>query len=271
MQDLFSVSGTVSGKIAFVSGGSRGIGEMIAAGLLAHGATVYISSRKKDTCDDTARRLSNEYGRKCVSIPADLSTLDGIGEAVERFGTYENSLDILVNNAGASWGAPLDDFPEIGWDKVMNINVKGVFFLIQKMLPYLEKSASQEDPSRIINIGSVDGLRSPSFETFSYGPSKAAVHHLTRNLATHLTMRHINCNAIAPGPFPTWMLSTGVGAGGDTDLDWDAMARNNPRRRVGTPEDIAGVIVFLSSRAGAYTVGDVITCDGGALVCSTPM
>jgi 2-deoxy-D-gluconate 3-dehydrogenase len=267
MQDLFSVSG----KIAFVSGGSRGIGEMIAAGLLAHGATVYISSRKKGTCDDTARRLSNEYGRKCVSIPADLSTVDGIGQAVERFGAYENSLDILVNNAGASWGAPLDDFPEIGWDKVMNINVKGVFFLIQKMLPYLEKSASQEDPSRIINIGSVDGLRSPSFETFSYGPSKAAVHHLTRNLATHLTMRHINCNAIAPGPFPTWMLSTGVGAGGDTDLDWDAMARNNPRRRVGTPEDIAGVIVFLSSRAGAYTVGDVITCDGGALVCSTPM
>jgi 2-deoxy-D-gluconate 3-dehydrogenase len=170
MQDLFSVSG----KIAFVSGGSRGIGEMIAAGLLAHGATVYISSRKKDTCDDTARRLSNEYGRKCVSIPADLSTLDGIGEAVERFGTYENSLDILVNNAGASWGAPLDDFPEIGWDKVMNINVKGVFFLIQKMLPYLEKSASQEDPSRIINIWSFQGCRAPSYSQPGHPPDHAS-------------------------------------------------------------------------------------------------
>ena len=264
MKNLFSIDG----KIAFVSGGSRGIGEMIAAGFLANGATVYISSRKADVCDATAQRLQAEYGGKCVSIPGDLSTLDGIQSVVDRFAEHEDHLDILVNNAGASWGAPLEEFPEIGWDKVMDTNVKGVFFLTQKMLPLLEKNADAEDPSRVINIGSVDGLQAPAFETFSYAPSKAAVHHLTRNLATHLTRRHILCNAIAPGPFPTWMLSTGVGEGGNTDIDWGKVGQVNPRGRVGTPEDIAGLAIFLSSRAGAYTVGEVITCDGGAVACS---
>jgi 2-deoxy-D-gluconate 3-dehydrogenase len=264
MNNLFSVKG----KVVFISGGSRGIGEMIAAGFLANGATVYISSRKAEACDATAKRLSHEYGGQCISLPADISTLAGIVEVVANFREHEDHCDVLVNNAGASWGAPLDEFPENGWDKVMDVNVKGVFFLTQKMLPLLEASATAEDPSRVINIGSVDGIKSPAFSTFSYGPSKAAVHHLTRNLAVHLTPRNILCNAIAPGPFPTWMLSTGVGGGGDTDIDWDAIGEHNPRGRVGTPEDIAGLAIFLSSRAGAYTVGEEITCDGGAVACS---
>ena len=263
MHNLFSIEG----KTAFISGGSRGIGEMIAAGFLANGAAVYISSRKAEVCDETARRLQQEYGGKCVSIPGDVSSLEGIERVVAAFAEHEDQLDILVNNAGAAWGAPLEEFPEVGWDKVMDVNVKGVFFLTQKMLPLLERAGTADDPARVINIGSVDGLQSPMFQTFSYGPSKAAVHHLTRNLATHLTRRNINCNAIAPGPFPTRMLSTGVGAGGDTDIDWAPVAEANPRGRVGTPEDIAGLAIFLCSRAGAYTVGEVITCDGGIVAC----
>ncbi len=260
MKNLFSIEG----KVALVTGGSRGIGEMIAAGFLANGAKVYISSRKADACDAAAERLMKEFGGECISIPADLSQLESITNFASELASREEKLDILVNNAGVSWGASLDEFPEIGWDKVMDTNVKGVFFLTQKLLPLLEKSGTADDPARVINIGSVDGLQTPAFETFSYGPSKAAVHHLTRVLAAHLTKRNVICNAIAPGPFPTWMLSTGVGGGGDLDIDWDKVGRGNPRGRVGTPEDIAGLAIFLSSRAGAYTVGEVITCDGGS-------
>lgn len=260
MQDLFSIKG----KVALVTGGSRGIGEMIAAGFLAHGAKVYISSRKADVCDATAKRLMAQFGGECISMPANLAEVDSIQAFAHDLASRESQLDILVNNAGVSWGASLDEFPEIGWDKVMDTNVKGVFFLTQKLLPLLRTSGNAEDPARVINIGSVDGLKTPAFETFSYGPSKAAVHHLTRVLAAHLTKEHIICNAIAPGPFPTWMLSTGVGGGGDTDIDWSNVGKSNPRGRVGTMEDIAGLAIFLSSRAGAYTVGEVITCDGGA-------
>ncbi len=263
INDLFSIEG----KTAVVTGGSRGIGEMIAAGFLANGVTVYISSRKADVCNATAERLQNEYGGTCVSIPADLSNLEGIAHLTGALKERTDSVDILVNNAGASWGAKLEEFPESGWDKVMDTNVKGVFFLTQRLLPLLEKNATPEDPSRVINIGSIDGLSSPTWDTFSYSTSKAAVHHLTRHLATHLVRRNIVCNAIAPGPYPTWMLSTGVGTGGDVEgTDWDLVGRGNPRGRVGTPEDIAGLCIFLSSRAGAYTVGEVITTDGGQLV-----
>jgi NAD(P)-dependent dehydrogenase (short-subunit alcohol dehydrogenase family) len=262
-KDLFSIEG----KVALVTGGSRGIGEMIAAGFAANGAKVYISSRKADACDTTAARLTEQHGAPVLSLPGNVGELDGIDALVAALREREERLDILVNNAGASWGAPLDEFPEIGWDKVMDTNVKGVFFLTQRLLPLLEAGATADDPSRVINIGSVDGIRTPSFDTVSYGPSKAAVHALTRQLAARLVRRNILVNAIAPGPFPTWMLSTGVGTGGDVDgTDWDAVGRTTPRGRVGTPEDIAGLAIFLASRAGAYTVGDVITCDGGVVV-----
>ena len=257
--DIFSIRG----KVALVTGGSRGIGEMIAAGFLAAGAKVYISSRKADVCDATAERLAATYGGTCISLPADLSQMSGIESLAARLAEKEDKLDILVNNAGAAWGAPIESFPEVGWDKVMDTNVKGVFFLTQKLLPLLRKAAA-DAPARVINIGSIDGLKSAAFDTFSYGASKAAVHHLTRFLAAHLTKEKILCNAIAPGPYPTWMLSTGVGFGGETEnADWDQVGRGNPSGRVGTAQDIAGLAIFLSSRAGEYVVGQVIALDGG--------
>lgn len=263
MKNLFSIEG----KVALITGGSRGIGEMIAAGFLANGAKVYISSRKAEVCDATAKRLQEEYGGECISVPADLSNLDGINALANQI-SQEDNLDILVNNAGASWGEPIDEYSEQGWDKVMDTNVKGVFFLTQKLLPLLRKSGDAEDPSRVINIGSIDGIKTGRFDAFSYGPSKAALHHLTRVLAASLVKENIIVNAIAPGPFPTWMLSTGVGGGGDVDIDWSSIGDTNPRGRVGTPEDIAGLAIFLSSRAGAYTVGQTITCDGGVVASS---
>jgi len=264
MKDLFSIEG----KVALVTGGSRGIGEMIAAGFLANGAKVYISSRKAEVCDATAERLAKEYGGECISIPADLSNLEGISALAKELSSKEKSLDILVNNAGASWGEPIEDYSELGWDKVMDTNVKGIFFLTQQLLPLLRESRTSDNTSRVINIGSIDGIKTGTFDAFSYGPSKAAVHHLTRVLAARLIKDHIIVNAIAPGPFPTWMLSTGVGGGGDTDIDWSAVGQSNPSGRVGDAEDIAGLAIFLSSRAGAYTVGQTIACDGGAVASS---
>ncbi len=265
MKDLFSIAG----KVAVVTGGSRGIGEMIAAGFLASGAKVYISSRKADVCEATATRLSEQHGGECIAIPADLSGLEGIESLTKQVSDREDRVDILVNNAGASWGAPIDEFPENGWDKVMDTNVKSIFFLTQKMLPLLRNSASVEDPARVINIGSIDGIKTPRFDSFSYGASKAAVHHLTRQLASHLIKENIIVNAIAPGPYPTWMLSAGVGFGGETEgVDWDSVGKKNPSGRVGTMEDIAGLAIFLSSRAGAFTVGETISSDGGSVACS---
>ncbi len=263
--DLFSIKG----KVALVTGGSRGIGEMIAAGFLANGAKVYISSRKAAACAATAERLSKEYGGTCIALPADLSQLAGIESLAKSLGEHEQSLDILVNNAGAAWGAPIDTFPEAGWDKVMDTNVKGVFFLTQKLLPQLRRAASAASPARVVNIGSIDGIKTAAFETYSYGASKAAVHHLTRFLAAQLSREHIVCNAIAPGPFPTWMLSTGVGFGGETEnVDWEGVGARNPSGRVGSPEDIAGLAIFLCSRAGQYVVGQTIACDGGIVASS---
>ncbi len=265
MKNLFSVKG----KVVLVTGGSRGIGEMIAAGFLANGAKVYLSARKADVCTETAARLAREHGGQCEALPADLSKIEGVTALAKALAERETHLDVLVNNAGASWGAPIDTFPEAGWDKVMDTNVKGVFFLTQAVLPLLRAAATRDNPARVINIGSIDGIGKPLFETYSYGPSKAALHHLTRLLAARLIREHIIVNAIAPGPFPTWMLSTGVGFGGKVEgdgVDWDAVGRNNPSGRVETHEDIAGLALFLASRASAYTVGEVITCDGGLLV-----
>ena len=260
MKDLFSIKD----KVALVTGGSRGIGEMISAGFLSSGAKVYISSRKAEVCDATAERLSSKYGGECISLPSDLSNLEGIESLVSKLNAKESKLDILINNAGTAWGAPLDEYPENGWDKVMDTNVKGVFFLTQKLLPLLREGAKKK-PSRVVNIGSVDGLTAGAFENYAYGPSKAAVHHLTKILAANLIKEKIIVNAIAPGPFPTWMLSTGVGFGGETDVDWSTVGEGNPSGRVGEMEDIVGLAIFLSSRASEYTVGQTITCDGGSV------
>jgi len=190
-------------------------------------------------------------------VPADLSTAAGIRHLAETVGTRETRLHILVNNAGAAWGAELGNFPESGWDKVMNINVKGPFFLSQAFLPLLEAAAEPDDPARIINIGSIDGLNVNRLPTYSYGPSKAAVHHLTRMLAAHLADRNITCNAIAPGPFPSKMMAHTLETMGDK------IREGVPLKRIGKPSDMAGTAIYLSSSAGAYVNGAVIPVDGG--------
>ena len=255
---------SIRGKVALVTGGSRGIGEMIAAGFLAQGAKVYISSRKAEACQATARRLAEAYGGECIALPADVSRLEGVQALAQAVAAREPRLDILVNNAGASWGESIDAFPEVGWDKVMDTNVKAVFFLTQQLMPQLRAAAAGPSPARVINIGSIDGIKASAFDAWSYGASKAAVHHLTRFMASRLTSERILFNAIAPGPYPTWMLSTGVGFGGKTDgVDWDSVGARNPSGRVGSPQDIAGLATFLCSRAGEYVVGQVIASDGG--------
>ena len=251
MRNLFNIRG----KVALVTGGSRGIGEMIAEGYVANGVKTYISSRKADACNATAERLSN-HG-ECISIPADLSTMEGVSHLANEIKAREPQLDILVNNAGATWGAPIEEFPESAWDKVMDINVKGPFFLTQALLPLLEASASPRDPARIINIGSIDGLNVNKLGTYSYGPSKAAIHHLTRTLASHLAERNITANAIAPGPFPSKMTA------GIAKTMGEAIRENVPLKRWGEPGDMAGAAIYLASRAGAYVSGAIIPVDGG--------
>lgn len=256
MKDLFDISG----KVALVTGGSRGIGEMIAEGFVTNGVKTYISARKADACDATAARLS-EQG-ECISIPADLSTMAGVSDLADEINAREPQLDILVNNAGATWGASIEEFPESGWDKVMGINVKGPFFLTQAMLTLLEAAASREDPARIINIGSIDGLNVNKMGTYSYGPSKAAIHHLTRTFASHLADRNITANAIAPGPFPSKM-TAGIAAAMGEEI-----RKYVPLKRWGEPADMAGAAIFLASRAGAYVSGVVLPVDGGIIAAS---
>ncbi len=253
MQDLFSITG----KTALITGGSRGIGEMIARGYVENGAKVYISSRKSDVCDAVAAELST-LG-ECISLPADLSQMEEVERLANEIAKRENRLDILINNAGTTWGGTIDEFPEKGWDKVMDLNVKSVFFLTQKLLPLLDASASADDPARIINIGSVDGLHLSKFENFSYSSSKAAVHHLTKMTATRLASRNITVNAIAPGPFATPMMAPMIEQMGDS------MRLAVPLKRFGEPKDIAGLAIFLASRGAAYITGTVIPIDGGII------
>jgi len=249
--ELFSIKG----KVALVTGGSRGIGLMIARGYLEAGAKVYISSRKKDVCDAVAAELS-KIG-ECVSLPADLSTTEGCKHLADELSARETALHILVNNAGAAWGAALEEYPEAGFDRVMDTNVKGLFFLTQYLLPLLEKAARPGDPARVINIGSIDGIKVPFIENYAYGPSKAAVHHLTRVLAVKLGERGITVNAIAPGPFESqmtrWLL----------EHHKKNIEANCPLQRIGEPADMAGTAIYLASRAGAYVNGVVIPVDGG--------
>jgi NAD(P)-dependent dehydrogenase (short-subunit alcohol dehydrogenase family) len=245
----------LSGKTAVVTGGTRGIGLMMARGLLDAGARVYISSRKADACAAAARELA-QHGT-VAAIPADLSTeaecLRLAGEIAER----EQVLNILVNNAGATWGAPLEEFPAAAWDKVVDLNLKAPFFLTRAFLPLLEAGGTHDDPARVINVGSIDGLHVPSLPTYSYSASKAGVHHLTRVLARELGPRQITVNAVAPGPFESKMMAATLKTSGD------AIAADAPLRRIGRPDDMAGVAVYLSSRAGAYVTGAVIPVDGG--------
>jgi NAD(P)-dependent dehydrogenase (short-subunit alcohol dehydrogenase family) len=250
MTDLFSIAG----KTALVTGGSRGIGLMVARGFVEAGAKVYVSSRKADVCEDVATELS-KVG-ECVALPADLSTEAACRDLAAAVAERESGLDILVNNAGATWGAPLAEFDEAAWERVLSLNVKGVFHLTKFLVPLLEAAGTQDDPARVINIGSIDGLRVPILETYAYSSSKAAVHMLTQHLARQLAPL-ITVNAIAPGPFESKMMAATLAAFGEQ------IAAQAPRKRIGVPDDMAGTAIFLSSRAGAYLTGTVIPVDGG--------
>ena len=250
MTDLFSIAG----KTALVTGGSRGIGLMIAEGFVRAGADVTISSRKAEVCDAEAARLS-ELGT-CTSLPADLSTEAGCRDLAEAFRANHATLDILVNNAGATWGAPLEEFDDAAWDRTLDLNVKGVFHTTKFLLPELRAAGTVDEPARVINIGSIDGIQVPILETYSYSASKAAVHQLTRHLASKLAPE-ITVNAIAPGPFESKMMAATLAAAGD------AIAASAPLRRIGRPDDMAGVAIFLASRAASYVTGTIIPVDGG--------
>ena len=246
--NLFSLSG----KTALVTGGSRGIGKMIAEGFIAQGATVYISSRKAEVCDAVA----DELGSNCHSLPQDVSSVEGCRALAARFTEVEPKLDILVNNAGAAWGMPFEEFPEAGWDKVMDLNLKSPFFLVQSLHEALKAAATAGQPAKVINITSIDGMRLNPWETYSYHASKSALIYLTKRMAARLVSDHINVTSIAPGAFASEMNRAARDNGDD-------VAKGIPSGRIGTAEDMAGAAIYLASRAGDYVVGDTITVDGG--------
>jgi NAD(P)-dependent dehydrogenase (short-subunit alcohol dehydrogenase family) len=248
--DLFSIAG----KTALVTGGTRGIGRMIAEGFVEAGASVTIASRKPEACAEVAAELSAKGS--CVGIAADLSTEAGCRALADQMAADHDHLDILVNNAGATWGTPLADYDETAFEKVLALNVKGVFHLTKFLVPLLRAAGTTDEPARVINIGSIDGLAVPLLETYAYSASKAAVHHLTRHLAKRLAP-DITVNAIAPGPFESKMMAATLDAFGEQ------IAANAPLKRIGRPDDMAGAAIYLSSRAGAYLTGAVIPVDGG--------
>ncbi|MET3516635.1 NAD(P)-dependent dehydrogenase (short-subunit alcohol dehydrogenase family) [Pseudacidovorax sp. 1753] len=247
--NLFSLKG----RTALITGGSRGIGRMIAEGYLAQGARVYISARKADACDQTAKELS-ALGH-CVSLPADVSTMEGVQALVAAYAKHEDSLDILVNNAGAAWGAPYEEFPESGWDKVVDLNMKSPFFLTQALTPMLKKAAT-DHLAKVIHIASIDGISVNPWETYSYAASKAGLIHLTKRMALRLAPERIVVSAIAPGPFASSMNK-------EARDHAEEVADRVPLGRVGTPEDMAGAAIYLASRAGDYVVGSTLVVDGG--------
>ncbi len=250
MSDLFSVSG----KVVLITGGSRGIGEMIARGFVDAGAKVYISSRKADVCEALAAELSKSG--TCIAIPADLSSESECSRLAQEIASREDHLDVLINNAGATWGAPMAEYDESAFERVLALNVKGVFHLTKFLRPLLEAHGSADEPSRVINIGSIDGIHVPIMETYAYSASKAAVHQLTRHLAKALAP-NVTVNAIAPGPFESKMMKSTLEAFGDT------IAKGAPMKRIGRPDDMAGAAIFLSSRAASYITGVILPVDGG--------
>lgn len=245
---------SIDGKVALVTGGSRGIGEMIVRGYVAAGARVYVSSRRADACETLAAELSDTG--ECIALPADLASPEGCAALAAEIAAREPELHVLVNNAGATWGAPLGSYPAEGFDKVMDLNVRGVFLLTQALLPQLEAAGSHEDPARVLNVGSIDGIQVPMFDSYAYSASKAAVHHLTRHLGRALAPRDVTVNAIAPGLFLTRMTRF-------LEDHQDEVVARIPRGRLGTPEDVVGIALFLASRAGAYVTGAVVPVDGG--------
>ena len=251
INDLFSVAG----KVAIVTGGSRGIGRMIAEGFVENGVRTYITARKADACAETAAELSKKG--ECIALPADLSTKEGREAFVAEITAREAKIDILVNNAGAAWGAPFEEYPDEGYDKVMDINVKAIFTLTRDLMPLLKQGASQKNPSRVINIGSIDGLRVSTMDNFAYGASKAAVHFLTKNLALRLGPKGVTVNAIAPGAFQSNMMNATL------EKFQDKIESENPLGRIGSPEDMAGLALYLASNASKYMTGQVIALDGG--------
>ena len=242
----------LDGRIALVTGGSRGIGRMIAEGFVAQGAKVYVSSRKAEACEETAAAL----GENCIALPHDISTVEGCRALADDLGARESRLDILVNNAGAAWGEPFETFPEKGWDKVMDLNVKSPFFLTQALHALLKAGGSAERPAKVINITSIDGQRLNPWETYSYHASKSALIYLTKRMAARLVRDHINVTSIAPGAFASDMNKAARDHG-------DAVSKAIPAKRIGSDEDMAGTAIYLASRAGDYVIGDTITVDGG--------
>ena len=251
IEELFSVRG----KVAVVTGGSRGLGEMIARAYVENGVKVYITARRAEACEQLARELS-QIG-ECIAIPADLSQMEEIDRFAHEIEKREKRLDILVNNAGASWGASFQEFPESGWDKVMDLNVKSVFFLTQRLLALLEAAGSAESYARVINIGSIEGIRTSHLEAYSYASSKAGVNHLTRIMAKFLAPKRIAVNAIAPGYFPSKMTAA-IDEEGSIAVVEDA-----PMKRMGNSDDLAGIALYLASKASAFVCGAVIPVDGG--------
>ncbi|KHJ34717.1 putative nad -binding rossmann-fold containing protein [Erysiphe necator] len=255
-ETLFSVKD----KIVLVTGGAKGIGRMISEGFVRNGAKVYISSRDVKAGEQACKEL-NELGRGSAHfIPADFYRLEDCNGMIEKLQKLESKLHILVNNSGSNWGAPYDKFPESAWTRVLTLNLTRVFTITQALTPLLERAATPNDPARVINIGSVDGIRIPALETFSYSASKAGLHHLSRVLANHLGKRYITCNTLACGPFESKMMAATLKSFGDQ------IKNEIPLKRIGKPEDVVGACIFLSSMAGAFVNGTTIALDGGSLV-----
>lgn len=252
IQALFGVRG----KNVLVTGGSRGIGRSIAEAFVRAGANVFICSRDLASCQELAQELQT-YGA-CTALACNIAKVEDRQRFVAELGTHINHLDVMINNAGAIWAAPIEEYPESGWDKVFDLNVKGTFFLVKELLPLLEAAGTAEDPARVINVGSIDAFHIPQHETYAYSASKAALHHMTKHLAAQLAKRHITANIIAPGMFPSKMLSSTLETKG-----LETLVAPIPLKRLTSDADMAGAAIYLASKAGAYVTAAVLPVDGG--------